>query len=288
MRRGRWRTKAAWLVANIVVLLFILLPLVAVLFASIQTEKALITNVTTPLPKEFTLLNFEIVLLGKQSPVYLPSTLAHVGRAFWNSVIVASLVTLSCLGLSVLAAYAASRLGLRWAQVAMYVNLSTRMVPLIVVLVPLFITLRNLRLLNSLSGVILTEVGFILPYAIWILAGYLDTIPRDLEDAARIDGCTRIGALRRIILPLAMPGVAAAGVIIFILSWNELVIPLVVASKPEVMTLPVLLASLVTDYNILFTVLMTICLLGLLPTVLLAVIFQRSVIRGLLAGALKG
>jgi multiple sugar transport system permease protein len=288
MRRTAWRRHAAWTAANVAVLLFILLPLVAIVFASVQTEKALIVNVANPLPKELTAVNFEIVLLGKQSPVYLPSTLANFRRAFGNSVVVACLVTLICLGLAALAAYAAARLGVRWARSLMYANLSARMVPIIVVLVPLFITLRNLRLLNSLAGVIVTEVGFLLPYAVWMLAGYLETIPAELEDAARIDGCTRVRALWRIILPLAMPGVAATGVILFIFSWNELVIPLVVATTPGAMTLPVLLASLVTDFNIMFTILMTICLLGLLPTVILAVVFQRSVIRGLLAGAMKG
>jgi multiple sugar transport system permease protein len=112
--------------------------------------------------------------------------------------------------------------------------------------------------------------------------------PAELEDAARIDGCTRWQALLRIILPLSTPGLAAGGVILFILSWHELLIPLIVASRPEVMTVPVILAGLVSDYFVFFTLMMAICLLGLLPTLVLVLALQRYVVRGLVAGALKG
>src|SRR4029077_9877588 len=128
----------------------------------------------------------------------------------------------------------------------------------------------------------------LLPYAILILVPYFAAFPSELEDAARIDGCTRWCALLRIILPLSTPGLAACGVILFILSWNELVIPLIVASRPEVMTVPVILAGLVSDYFVFFTLMMVICLLGLLPTLVLVLALQKYVVRRLVAGALKG
>jgi multiple sugar transport system permease protein len=113
-------------------------------------------------------------------------------------------------------------------------------------------------------------------------------LPVELEDAARIDGCTRFGAFWRIVLPLATPGLAACATIMFILSWHELLIPLIVVSRPEVMTLPVVLAGLVSDYFVFFTLMMAICLLGLAPTLLLVLLLQKYVVRGLVAGALKG
>ena len=132
------------------------------------------------------------------------------------------------------------------------------------------------------------EVGFLMPYAVVILAPYFASLPSELEDAARIDGCTRFGAFLRIVLPLSTPGLAACGVIMFIISWHELLIPLILLNKPEFMTLPVVLAGLVSDYFVFFTLMMAICLLGLLPTLLLVLGLQKYVVRGLVAGAVKG
>ena len=127
-----------------------------------------------------------------------------------------------------------------------------------------------------------------MPYAVVILAPYFASLPSELEDAARIDGCTRFGAFLRIVLPLSTPGLAACGVIMFIISWHELLIPLILLNKPEFMTLPVVLAGLVSDYFVFFTLMMAICLLGLLPTLLLVLGLQKYVVRGLVAGAVKG
>jgi multiple sugar transport system permease protein len=136
--------------------------------------------------------------------------------------------------------------------------------------------------------VILTETGFLLPYAIVILVPFFANIPPDLEDAARIDGCTHFQAFRQIILPLSAPGLSACAVIMFIISWHELLIPLILNSRPEFMTLPVIVASLVGDVHVFFNLLMAICLLSLLPTVILVALLQRYVVEGLSAGAVKG
>jgi multiple sugar transport system permease protein len=157
-----------------------------------------------------------------------------------------------------------------------------------VLMIPLFITLRTLRLLNSLTGIIITLTGFLLPYTIWILYSFFVSLPQELEDAARIDGCTRFGSFLKVVLPLSAPGMAAAGVIVFILSWNEFLIPLIVASKYEVFTVPVLIASLVTDFHVYFSLVCASILMGLLPSVALALLLQRYVVSGLTAGALKG
>jgi hypothetical protein len=152
----------------------------------------------------------------------------------------------------------------------------------------LYVLFRRLGLLNSLTGVISAEVGFLMPYAVLILVPYFASLPSELEDAARIDGCTRFAAFLRIVLPLSTPGLAACGVIMFIISWHELLIPLILLNKPEFMTLPVVLAGLVSDYFVFFTLMMAICLLGLLPTLALVLGLQKYVVRGLVAGAVKG
>jgi multiple sugar transport system permease protein len=197
-------------------------------------------------------------------------------------------VTVLTLVFGALAAYAVSRLRFRWTRGFMYANLASRMVPIVVLMVPLYVTLRRLELLNSLPGIVVAEVGLLVPYSIWILASYFAALPGELEDAARIDGCSRFGAFLRVVLPLSAPGLAASGVIMFILSWHELLIPLIVSSRPEAMTVPVILASLVSDFYVFYTLMMAISLLGLLPTVVLVMLLQRYVVRGLTSGALKG
>jgi multiple sugar transport system permease protein len=114
------------------------------------------------------------------------------------------------------------------------------------------------------------------------------SLPPELEDAARVDGCTRFGAFVRAVLPLSAPGLAACGVVMFVISWHELLLPLIVLSRPDVMTLPVVLAGLVSDYFVFFTLMMAICLLGLLPTMVLVLLLQRYVVHGLVSGAVKG
>jgi multiple sugar transport system permease protein len=283
-----------WL-ANLAALAFLLLPLAPVVLGALQTEKALTADLRALLPREPTLANFQLILSGgaHRGPVfeqitYLPKSIERFPAAFLNSLVVAVSVALLTLALGSLSAYTVARLNLRWVKAIVSLSLVARLVPLIVLMVPLYVLFRRYGLLNSLGGVVIAEVGFLLPYAVLILVPYFASLPVELEDAARIDGCTRFGAFWRIVLPLATPGLAACATIMFILSWHELLIPLIVVSRPEAMTLPVVLAGLVSDYFVFFTLMMAICLLGLAPTLVLVLLLQRYVVRGLVAGALKG
>ena len=285
---------ALWL-ANLAALAFLLLPLAPVVLGALQSEKALTGDVRALLPRQPTLANFDLLLSGgaRRGPIfetvtYLPKSVERFSTAFLNSLLVASSVSLLTLALASLSAYTVARLNVAWVKAVVSLSLAARLVPLVVLMVPLYVLFRRYGLLNSLSGIVIAEVGFLLPYAVLILVPYFAALPAELEDAARIDGCTRFGAFWRIVLPLATPGLAACATIMFILSWHELLIPLVVVSRPEAMTLPVVLAGLVSDYFVFFTLMMAICLLGLAPTLLLVLILQKYVVRGLVAGALKG
>jgi multiple sugar transport system permease protein len=283
-----------WL-ANLAALAFLVLPLLPVVLGAVQSEKSLQADVRALLPRQTTLANFRLVLSGgaTRGPIfeqvsYLPKSIERFPAAFLNSMVVAASVALLTLALAALSAYTVARLDIRWVRAVVSLSLVARLLPLIVLMVPLYVLFRRYGLLNSLSGVVLAEVGFLLPYAILILVPYFASLPGELEDAARIDGCTRFAAFWRIVLPLAAPGLAACATIVFILSWHELLIPLIVVSRPEAMTLPVVLAGLVSDYFVFFTLMMAICLLGLAPTLLLVLLLQKYVVRGLVAGALKG
>jgi multiple sugar transport system permease protein len=282
-------------VANLTVIFFILLPLVAVFIGSIQSEKALQADTRRVMPLEFTLDNFTVILTKGQQrgrifeqATYLPDNIKSFYTAFLNSAIVASSVTFLTLLFGSLSAYTLARQRYRWTMFLMQANIVARFVPVIVLMIPLYIVVRSFGQLNSLSGVIVAETGFLLPYAILILAPYFDSIPTELEEAARIDGCTRFTAFVRIVLPLATPALAACGVIMFIISWHELLIPLILNARPDFMTLPVVIASLVGDVFVFFNLMMAICLLALLPTVVLVALLQKYIVEGLSAGAVKG
>jgi multiple sugar transport system permease protein len=281
--------------ANIVVIAFFLLPIAAVTIGALQSEKSLQADTRAVFPVEWTLDNFRVIASGGQQGghtfeqlSYLPDNVKQFWRAFGNSTIVATSVTLLTLIFGSLSAYTVARLGYRWTVLLMQLNVVARFVPIIVLMIPLYVTFRGMELLNSLTGVIVALTGFLLPYAIVILAPYFATIPKELEDAARIDGCSRFQSFWRITLPLAAPGLAACGVIVFIISWHDLLIPLILNSKTEFMTLPVVIASLVGDVHVFFNLMMAICLLALLPTVVLVLLLQRFVVQGLSVGAVKG
>ena len=281
--------------ANLLVIAFFLLPIAAVTIGALQSEKSLQSDTRRILPAEWTLDNFRVIASGGQQGgqtfeqlSYLPDNVKQFWRAFANSTIVASSVTLLTLAMGSLSAYTVARLGYRWTVVLMQLNVVARFVPIIVLMIPLYVTFRGMALLNSLTGVIVALTGFLLPYAIVILAPYFATIPQELEDAARIDGCSRFQSFWRITLPLAAPGLAACGVIVFIIAWHDLLIPLILNSRTEFMTLPVVIASLVGDVHVFFNLMMAICLLALLPTVVLVLLLQRFVVEGLSVGAVKG
>lgn len=292
------RLNAKWIAVkalNVLIALFFVLPLWALIRASIQSEGALVEGYMSLLPTEFSLVAYEIILLGKRDVMegeggfyQLPSMIFEYRNAFKNSLIIASTTTVLNLVFGSMAAYAIARIPSRGTRAFMYTSLVSRMVPIIVLMVPLFVTLRRLSLLNSLAGVIITLTGFLLPYTIWILHSFFAGLPRELEDAARIDGCSRFGAFWRVILPLSAPGMAAAGAIVFILSWNEFIIPFIVVSRTENMPVTVILSSLVTNFHVYYSVLSAAILIGILPTALVALLLQRYIVRGLTSGGVKG
>jgi len=281
--------------ANVAVIFFFLLPIAAVVIGSVQSEKTLQADTRALLPSEYTLDNFLLILSkGEQKGrifeqiTYLPENIKAFYRAVQNSTIIALSVTALTLLFGSLSAYTISRLRFRWTSWLLQASVVSRFVPAIVLMIPLYIVIRQMGQLNTLTGVIIAETGFLLPYAILILAPYFDSIPHELEEAARIDGCTRFTAFVRIVLPLSTPGLAACGVIMFIISWHELLIPLILNARHDFMTLPVIIASLVGDVFVFFNLMMAICLLALAPTVILVFLLQKYVVQGLSAGAVKG
>jgi N,N'-diacetylchitobiose transport system permease protein len=233
------------------------------------------------------------------SPKWLPipATLANFGDAihrqfFWqnvkNSLIVVAVVVTLSLALAFLAALALARFRFYGRKAFIVITIAVLMVPLNALIIPLYITLSRVHQVNKLSGVIITYMTFVLPFAIWTLRGFILGVPRELEEAAMVDGTTRFGAFVRILLPLVAPGLVATSIFAFIQAWNEYIIAYVLLSSPEKQTLTIWLASFTTNRGTAWGPLMAGATLTALPVVIFFLLVQRRIAFGLTSGAVRG
>jgi multiple sugar transport system permease protein len=226
-------------------------------------------------------------------------TLAHYRDAFFarsfgrylvTSALVAVLSTACAMILGTLAAYALARFRLPHGlgrRLSLWI-LSTRMFPPIVTAVPLFLLMRDVRLLNTVTALVVVYTAFNLPFVVWMMRGFFSEVPRELEEAALVDGDSRLGALVRVVLPLVAPGLAATAVFCLIISWNEFLFALVLTQTDAAMTLPVGIAGRVTQYEIRWGVMSAAGVVSMTPILVFAMAVQRYLVRGLSLGAVKG
>ncbi|MDD9957213.1 MAG: carbohydrate ABC transporter permease [Anaerolineaceae bacterium] len=258
--------------------IFALFPLVWTGLTSLKQNSDVITAEMQYLPHNPTLENY-FELWSRKSFVTL----------FGNSVVITVLTVSLCLLVGTSAAYAFSRYRFTGRNAALVGFLLIRMFPMVLMLIPLFIIMRNLGLLNTRIGLALAYTTFLLPIATWMLKGFFDAIPPDLEDAARIDGATRAGAIVRVVLPLAAPGVAATAVLTAIAAWNEFLFALMFTTNEASQTWPVGLHLLVgEEFNLPWGLLSAGGIISILPIIVFFVLAQKSLVRGLMQGAVKG
>lgn len=203
-----------------------------------------------------------------------------------NSVIIALFATLLTILVSSLAAYAFSRLRFSGRASLLMTVLATRLLPPITAVIPLFLLMRDLRLLDTHLGLVIVYAAINVPFAIWILKSFFDTIPKELEEAGLVDGCTTMDALRHVTLPLALPGLAATATFIFILAWNEFTFAFIFSSQ-NAKTMPVLIAETLGEMQIYWQDMSALAMLIALPGLLFAGFMQRYLVTGLTAGAIK-
>jgi multiple sugar transport system permease protein len=212
------------------------------------------------------------------------------GQYLLNSAIVALTSTALALVIGTFAAYALARFPLPFQldeKISLWI-LSTRMFPAIVTAVPLFLMMRDLRLLNTRTSLIIVYTAFNLPFVVWMMRGFFAEVPKDLEEAAMVDGDSRLGALFRVVLPLVTPGLAATAVFCLIVSWNEFLFALVLTQTEAAMTLPVGIAGRVTQYEIKWGVMSAAGAVAIVPILVFALAVQKYMVRGLSMGAVKG
>jgi multiple sugar transport system permease protein len=234
-----------------------------------------------------------------QLPPILPSppTLAHYAavlgapgflRVALNSVLVAAAVVLLGFALGVPASYALAKLRVRGRNAMLATLLCLSMFPAIANVAPLYLLFIRLGIRDNLLAVVLAHSVFALPFAIWTLTNFFQEIPDDLYRAARVDGCSHLGVLRHVVLPLAAPALLSVGLLVFIFSWNEFLYALTLTASEQSRTLPVAIALFPGLHEIPWGEIAAASVLATLPTVLLMFLFQRRITSGLTAGAVKG
>lgn len=205
-----------------------------------------------------------------------------------NSVMVAGSVTLITITIGSLAAYAMARFNVAWTKFYLLALLAISMFPQIAVAGPVWSILDRLDWLNTYQGLVAAYIAFSLPLAVWILTTFFREVPREIEEAALIDGCGRLQALYKVVLPLAAPGILTAALLVFIHTWNEFFFALIIMTDPNRQTLPVGIALFPGEYTMPWGEIAAASTIATIPLILLTLIFQRGIVRGLSAGAVKG
>ena len=275
MKRARSRGVAmhAGLVAAAIIVVF---PFVWIALAAFKTQISLMIGEVAFTP---TLANFREVLFSGTSDY-----LANYG----NSLVVASASTLIVLVVATLGAYSIERLG--WPRLAVHSFLLAAAVfnaiPAITLVGAWYVGFRALGLYNTYAAVILAHATLNLPIGLWLMATFIREVPRELEEAARIDGCGTLQMLWRVVVPVVMPGIAATAILVFIHSWNEFVVALNLTAR-QTATVPVAIAKYAQENETKYTAMAAGAVLSVLPSLVLLFFAQRAIVRGLTAGAVK-
>ena len=296
-----WRRVGLFL-ASVAFLAYVLAPVAWLLSSSFQNEAEITSKPPHWLPHQPTLENFAAIFAADTKEVtyetrrqgdpssggYIPSTAKNLLPAMWNSFVVAIAVVVLNLLVSIPAAYALAKIRFVGRQSSIYLMLTTRVIPDIALVVPFFLFIRKLGLLDSLTSLVITYLAITVPFSIFILVSYFESLPDELDKAARVDGCTRLQTLLRVFLPLSLPSLVAVVLFTFLTSWNEFLLALMFTQTPASQTMPIVVASFTSDFNISFSFINAAGVLAIVPPVILAIMFERYIISGLTAGAVKG
>ena len=254
-----------------------LAPIVWMLISSLLNQIAL-TSVPPDLsPGQFTLDNYRGVLATGQS--LLPS--------LRNSLIVSLLTTGIALALGSAAAYAIARLSIPGGNTIVLLTLATQMFPGIVIIIPLFIVLSRLGLIDTYAGLVVVYLSFVLPIVIWVLKGFFEAVPHDLEKAAAIDGASTLQTFTNVVLPISLPPLFATGIFAFIESWNEFMFAIIL-SRLNTKTVPIAISEFSGQYQTAVGQMVAAAALASVPVIAMAVIFRRYILMGFAEGAIKG
>lgn len=289
MRRKSWQRGALLYSATAVLAIWILGPILWAVNASFQTDNELFSVPPQWIPENPTLDNYKYIITKVPPPIYqggqvgrrVAGDVLMIGRAMQNSVIVASLTALLNLSITVPAAYAFSRMKFIGRNISFGFIMLSRLIPSIALAIPIFIVVKEIGLLDTYPALILVYLAFTLPFTIWFMARYFDHVPPEIEDAALIDGCSRLGALTRIVIPLTLPGIAATGAVAFIFAYSEFLFAVLLTKTMATRTVPVVLTSAAINNDVSYALATTALVLSIIPPIAFALIFRKYITRGL-------
>jgi multiple sugar transport system permease protein len=293
---------ALLLVLSILFLIYILGPVYWVFASSMMSEADIVAKPTQWIPEKPTLANFQGIFFYDDERVtyetrrvadpatgaFIPSAAQNLLPSLYNSLYVGLWVAGLNILLSLTAGYAIARIHFRGRRPALYAILVTRVIPDVALVVPLFLVIRHLGLIDTRESLILTYLAVTVPFTVFILINYFESIPADLDRAARVDGCSHWQVLYHVFLPLGMPAIVASLMFAFLTSWNEFILALILTQTIGAQTLPIVISGFVFDFTTSFSFVNAAGVVAIVPPVLLAVLFERYIVGGLTAGAVKG
>ena len=285
---GFWRPVIAGAL-GLLLALYLALPVLWLLRTSLVAEIDAMSIPPRLIPDKLSLDAYALLFTGSASrPLIGVQEIYEVLPSLGNSAIVATSVALLNLLFGAPAAYALARLSFAASRPLLFVYVLTRMVPLVALMIPLYLAVRSAHLLDSRASLIIVDTALTLPFSVWLLKEYFATVPRDIEDAARVDRCTWLGMMLHVLLPVTVPGLIAAAMFAFMFAWNEFLFALLFTNTLASKTVTVAVAGFISDLSLPRTVVAAAGILALLPPVVGAMILQRQITQGLVAGAVKG
>jgi multiple sugar transport system permease protein len=283
MRPSRLERSLALLVTALI-LLAIFLPIAWMVISSISPQAELLATPPHWIPQHLDLHNYTDILLPTSDTNDVALTFRS---ALVNSFEVGLLVTGLGLLFAIPAGYALARIPMRGGRTTITLILATRMLPAISTVIPLYLVAATLGLLDTKAVLVVLYLSFVLPFAVWILSGFFASVPREVEEAAMLDGAGRLRTLRSVVLPVALPGVAATAIFSFLLAWDEFFFPLIFTSTRDSKMVPVAISEFTGRHAVDFGAMATGGVLAAIPVVLVALLFNRLIVSGLTAGAVK-
>ena len=278
MTRSRRKALTAVLAYLVVIssLIYFILPMLWIVYTSFRTQASIFTGrVISPL-NEYTLVNYATILSVTDFPAY-----------FQNSIVIAAAVTLSSLFVSITAAYGLSRFDIKGKNALIVGIFATQMFPQVLLIIPMYLVIFSLSLLDKVIGVVLGQLILVLPFQVWMLKGYFDNIPMDLDEAARIDGCSIPQRLLQVVLPVAAPGVMVAAFFSFVVSWGDYLIVSIISQSQRTATITLVMQRLSASLLVRWGDLAAVTVLTIVPTIILFSFVQNRLVEGLTAGAAR-
>ncbi|KMT22133.1 carbohydrate ABC transporter permease [Clostridium cylindrosporum] len=261
----------------IIIIAFMIAPFFIMLSTSFKSFEQVTKWPPSFIPKVLDFSNY-FAVWGKDG---------NIKKAFINSIIVSTSTMILCTALGSLAAYIVSRFNFFGKKAFLFLIIITQMFSAVILIGPMYVIIRQLGLLNTYIALIIPNTAFALPMTVWLLYGYMEGIPKSLEEAAMIDGCTRLQAIRKVLMPLLAPGIITAGLFAFIVSWNDLLFAQTFITKPELRTLSVALTTYKSVFETFWHKMMAASVISVIPVFAIFIFIQKYLVKGLTSGGVK-